>query len=382
MSIPLVDLKSQYQSIKTELDAAIMGVLSRCDFVGGAAVKSFEEAFAAYCDASYCVGVANGTDALTIALKALNIGAGDEVITAANSFIATSEAITAAGAGVVFVDICPSTYNIDISKIEEKITPRTKAIIPVHLYGQPADMDPILEIASRHNLFVIEDASQAHGALYKGKKVGSLGHMACFSFYPGKNLGAYGDAGGIVTNNKELADSARMIANHGRTDKYNHAVEGQNSRLDTIQAAVLETKLKHLDEWTAQRRRAAATYNALLSDFDLITPVELEGTQPVYHLYVVRVDNGLRAELQASLAGKGIATGIHYPIALPNLKAYEYLNHREADFPEATRASREVLSLPMYPELTESQIRYVVDSLKEFLASATATAAYMPARVG
>jgi dTDP-4-amino-4,6-dideoxygalactose transaminase len=378
MPIPLVDLKTQYRNIKQEIDAAVLGVLSRCDFVGGHAVHTFEEGFAAFCSARHCVGVANGTDALVIALRALGVGPGDEVITAANSFIATSEAITLTGAKVVFVDVNPHTYNIDVTKIEEKITDRTKAIIPVHLFGQPADMDPILQIAASYDLRVVEDASQAHGALYKGRRVGSLGDIACFSFYPGKNLGAYGDAGAIVTNDGALAAAARVIANHGRIDKYNHAVEGMNSRLDTIQAAVLETKLAHLAKWTEQRRHIAYQYNELLADCDLLIPSELQGTQSVFHLYVVRVSSKLRAELQTRLASRGIATGIHYPIALPNLQAYAYLKHRETDFPEATRASQEILSLPIYPELTASQVSFVADNVKQFLGElASGSTAYI-----
>ena len=369
MNIPLVDVKSQYRSIKDDIDTAISGVLSSCAFIAGPPVKTFEEAFAAYCNARHCVGVGNGTDALFIALKTLGISDGDEVITAANSFIATSEAITLAGARAVFVDINPRTFNIDVHKIKEKITSRTKAIIPVHLYGQPADMDPILQLASKHNLKVIEDAAQAHGAVYKGRKVGTLGDMACFSFYPGKNLGAFGDAGAIVTNEDKFARKIRMVANHGRIDKYDHAVEGINSRLDSLQAAVLAVKLKHLAAWTKRRRRITNQYNEYLRGVEVVTPMELEGVESVYHLYVVRVNKGLRDKLQSYLKTKGIFAGIHYPIALPNLKAYAYLNHCECDFPVATKASNEILSLPMFPELEESQIRYVVETIKEFFAS-------------
>jgi dTDP-4-amino-4,6-dideoxygalactose transaminase len=368
MNIPLVDLKNQYLSIKNEVDAAISGVLSRCDFVGGAAVRTFEGAFAAYCNTKYCVGVGNGTDALFIALKALGVGRGDEVITAANTFIATSEAITQTGARVVFADINPATFNIDFRKVEEKITPRTRAIIPVHLYGQPADMDPIVALASKYHLKVVEDASQAHGAVYKGRNVGTFGDIACFSFYPGKNLGAYGDAGAVVTNNQELALRARMIGNHGGIKKYEHALEGMNSRLDTLQAAILEVKLKYLPTWIERRRKIACQYNEHLRAADLVTPVELEGVQSVYHLYVVRVNRDLRDELQSQLNSKGISTGIHYPVALPNLEAYKHLNLCESDFPEATRASKEVLSLPMYPELDESQVCYIAETVKEFFA--------------
>jgi dTDP-4-amino-4,6-dideoxygalactose transaminase len=361
MNIPFVDLKAQYATIKTEIDKAIAEVIANTAFIGGPYAKSFEEKFAAFCGVDHCVGVGNGTDALIIALRSLGIGAGDEVITAANSFIATSEAITATGATVVFVDINPQTYNIDVSKIEEKITSKTKGIIPVHLYGQPADMGPILDLAGKYNLKIIEDSAQAHGAVYKGKKVGSIGDMACFSFYPGKNLGAYGDAGAIVTNDETLALKARMIANHGRVAKYNHEMEGGNSRMDGIQGAVLAVKLRHLDDWTENRRKNAYLYNEYLMGSELITPVEIENVKAVYHLYVTRVQNGQRQKLQDHLKAAGISTGIHYPIALPNLKAYRYLGHTENDFPEASKASKEILSLPMFPELDERRIRYVAD---------------------
>ncbi len=366
MNIPFVDLKSQYNSIKEEIDQAIAAVISKTAFVGGPFLQSFEEAFAKFCNVKNGIGVANGTDALYIALRTLGIGKGDEVITVANSFIATSEAITSAGAKVVFVDINPKTYNIDTNKIEEKITSKTKAIIPVHLYGQPADMDPILDLAKKYNLKVIEDAAQAHGAVYKGRVIGSMGDMACFSFYPGKNLGAYGDGGAIVTNNDAWTEKARMIANHGRAGKYDHGLEGVNSRLDGIQAAILEAKLKHLPAWSEARRRNAYCYNKYLADTGVVTPVEMDDVMAVYHLYVVRVQKGSRQKLQEHLQSKGIATGIHYPIALPNLLAYAYLGHKESDFPEATKASQEIVSLPMFPELTEDQIQYIAQAIKEF----------------
>ncbi|NIQ13814.1 MAG: aminotransferase class I/II-fold pyridoxal phosphate-dependent enzyme [Candidatus Dadabacteria bacterium] len=366
MNIPFVDLKSQYENIREEINEAISEVISSCTFIGGPYLKSFESAFAMFCNVKHCVGVGNGTDALFIALKALGVGKGDEVITAANSFIATSEAITMTRARVVFVDINPMTYNIDTEKIEEKITPKTKAIIPVHLYGQPAEMDTIMEIARKYNLKVVEDAAQAHGAIYKGRHIGSIGDMASFSFYPGKNLGAYGDAGAIVTDDDELADKARMIANHGRKDKFNHEFEGVNSRLDGLQAAILEVKLRYLPEWTELRRKNAYYYNELLKDTALITPLEIDNVKAVYHLYVVRVKNGLRQKIQDHLKSKGIATGIHYPIALPNLNAYAYLNHKFDDFPEATKASHEILSLPMFPELKENGILVICDSIKKF----------------
>jgi dTDP-4-amino-4,6-dideoxygalactose transaminase len=384
MKIPFVDLKAQYKSIKEEIDAAIADVIANTAFIGGPYTKSFEEAFAAFCKVKHCVGVGNGTDALFIALKALGIGEGDEVITAANSFIATSEAITMTGARVVFVDINPETYNMDTAKLREfleqkcytdestgqpinQLTKRpVRAIIPVHLYGQPAEMDPILEITKKHGLKIVEDAAQAHGAIYKGKQIGSIGDMACFSFYPGKNLGAYGDAGAIVTHDKVLALKARMLANHGRIEKYNHEVEGFNSRLDGLQAAILKVKLRHLPEWTEKRRRNANLYKEYLKNTDLINPVEISDAKSVYHLYVLRVKKDSREKLQEYLKSNGISTGIHYPIALPNLKAYEYLNHNGNDFPIATHASHEILSLPMFPELTEDQIKYIAEKIKEF----------------
>jgi len=366
MNIPFVDLKAQYTSIKGEVDAAISSVLNETAFIGGSWVKNFETAFAKYCGVDNCVGVANGTDAIFIALKALGIGAGDEVITVANTFVATSEAIKMAGAQVVFVDCNPQTYNIDVTQIESKITPRTKAIVAVHLYGQPADMDPIIAIAKKHNLRVVGDAAQAHGSLYKGKPIATLADITCFSFYPGKNLGAYGDAGALVTNNVEWANAARMFANHGRTKKYDHDLEGINSRLDGIQAAILTVKLRHIEQWTESRRQNAYRYNAALKGTGLGTPEELEGVRAVYHLYIVRVPAGRREQFQEALKAAGIDTGIHYPIALPYLNAYRYLGHSEADFPNALKASQEIVSLPMFPELNEEQTAYVAGRIKEF----------------
>jgi dTDP-4-amino-4,6-dideoxygalactose transaminase len=366
MKIPFVDLKSQYESIKEEMDKAIATVISQTAFIGGPHLKNFEEAFAKFCGVKHCIGVGNGTDALYIALRAMSIGRGDEVITVANSFIATSEAITLTGARVVFVDINPKTYNIGINRIEAKITPKTKAIIPVHLYGQPADLDPIISLAQKYNLKILEDAAQAHGSVYKGRRIGSIGDMASFSFYPGKNLGAYGDGGVVVSNNDELALKARMIANHGRIGKYDHEMEGVNSRLDGLQAAILSVKLNHLAKWNEMRRNNAYLYNKYLAGTDLVTPVEIPDVTAVYHLYIVRVKKESRKNLQDHLQAKGISTGIHYPIALPNLMAYAYLGHSEKDFPEATKASHEILSLPMFPELTEEQIKYVAEAIKEF----------------
>jgi dTDP-4-amino-4,6-dideoxygalactose transaminase len=365
MNVPFVDLKAQYHSIKEEIDAAIQEVIEHTAFIGGAFVKKFEQEFAEYIGAKYCIPCGNGTDALMLTLIGMGIGKGDEVIVPANSFIATSEAVTAAGARVVFCDVDAQTNNIDPKLLAEKITPQTKAIIAVHLYGRPADLDPIIKIAKAHNLRVIEDAAQAHGALYKGKKVGTFGDAACFSFYPGKNLGAYGDGGAVVTNDEELAKKVRMLANHGRIEKYNHEFEGFNSRLDGMQAAILSVKLKHLDKWAEARRHVAGRYiNGLNGIGDIRLPMNDDESYAVYHLFVIKT--GQRDNLKKFLEGKGIHCGIHYPIGLPFLKAYAYLNHRPEDFPVTAKNQNEVLSLPMFPELTDSQIDYVIQSIKEF----------------
>jgi dTDP-4-amino-4,6-dideoxygalactose transaminase len=363
--IPFVDLKAQYDSIQQEVDAAIAAVIKQTAFIGGPFVKEFEEAFARYCGTDHCVGVANGTDALYVALRALGVGPGDEVITAANTFVATSEAIKMAGAQVVFCDCDPITYNMDVTKLEAKITPRTKAIIPVHLYGQPADMDPILALAKKHNLRVVGDAAQAHGAMYKGRPIAALADITCYSFYPGKNLGAYGDGGALVTNNAEWANAARMFANHGRTKKYDHDLEGINSRLDGIQAAILSVKLRYIERWTESRRHNAYRYNALLKGNGVVTPEELSDVRAVYHLYVVRVPAEHREAFQESLKAAGVDTGIHYPIALPFLNAYRHLGHTDADFPVAFKAAREIVSLPMFSELTEEQLQHVVNAVAD-----------------
>lgn len=361
MMIPFVDLKAQYFSIKDEIDTAIQNVIKDSAFIGGDYLKVFEQNFAAYVGAKHCIGVGNGTDALFIALKCLGIKESHEVITVANSFIATSESITQTGARVVFVDCDKDTYNIDVNQTEKRITNKTKAIIPVHLYGQPAAMDDLLKIAKKHNLSVIEDAAQAHGAKYKGTNVGTLGDCATFSFFPGKNLGAYGDAGAIVTNNDELAKKMRMFANHGRKEKYNHEFEGVNSRLDGLQAAILTVKLKHLGEWTERRIAVAAKYTEGLKDV-VITPTVAPETKHVYHLYVIRVKN--RDKVSEFLKGKGIATGIHYPIALPFLEAYRYLQHKPSDFPAAHQLPDEILSLPIYAELSDEQVAYIIDQVR------------------
>jgi dTDP-4-amino-4,6-dideoxygalactose transaminase len=361
MDITFIDLKKQYSTIQTEIDAKVHNVITESAFVGGKYVRNFEYEFARFCNAQYCVGVGNGTDALYIALRSLGIGAGDEVITAANSFIATSEAVTMSGASVVFVDCDPETYNIDVDKIEQAVTKKTKAIIPVHLYGQPANMSRVKDIAAKYKLFIIEDASQAHGATIDNQGVGTFGDVACFSFYPGKNLGAYGDAGAIVTNNEELALQCRMIANHGCTEKYNHRFEGINSRLDGLQAAVLSVKLRYLEDWTKRRCANAALYRQFLKGSHVICPTEMNGLRHVYHLFVIRLAG--RDTIQTAMKQRGIATGIHYPIALPFLDAYGHLGHCPADFPVAYQYAAEILSLPMYPELERDQIEYVCAQL-------------------
>ena len=362
MKIAFVDLKAQYESIKSEVDRAIQGVIQKSAFIGGDYLKSFEEHFAEYLGAKHCLGVGNGTDALSIALQFLGVKRDDEVITAANSFIATSEAITRIGAKVVFVDChSDSSYLMDPSKIEKAITEKTKAIIPVHLYGQPAPMDEIGEIVQKYNLSVIEDAAQAHGAQYKGKMAGTLADCACFSFYPGKNLGAYGDAGAIVTSNDELAYNMRMYANHGRVEKYNHEFEGINSRLDGLQAAILEVKLKHLDFWNERRRIIARFYDKELKDI-VITPTVHPDVKHVYHLYVIRVKD--RDIVRKRLTEKGISTGIHYPIPLPFLNAYKYLGHTPEDFPVAYAQKDELLSLPIHGNMTDGEVEYVIEQLK------------------
>ncbi len=365
MTIPLVDLKAQYLSIKDEIDAAIQRVVDSTSFILGPDVRAFEEEFARFCGVQHAVGVDSGTAALHLAFLACGIGPGDEVITTPHTFIATIGMLGRVGARPVFVDIDPQTYNIDPTRIEAAITERTKAIMPVHLYGQPAEMDSILEIADRHGLKVIEDAAQAHGAEYKGRRAGSMGHVAIFSFYPGKNLGAYGDAGALVTNDGEIAEKARLLRNHGRRDKYEHLLQGFNYRIDTLQAAILRAKLAHLEEWNEARRRHAATYRELLSDLDLVLPYEPGHVRAVYHLLVVRLPE--RDALREHLRDRGISTGIHYPIPLHLQPAYRHLGYKEGDFPATEECARQVLSLPMYPELTPTQVEEVARAIKEFL---------------
>ena len=360
MKMPFVDLKKQYHSIKEDIDKAIQDVISNSAFIKGPHVEEFEKNFAEYAGIDHCVGVGNGTDALFIALKSLGLKAGDEVITAANSFIATSEAVTMTGAKVVFVDYDEDTYNIDCNKFENAITNKTKAIIPVHLYGQPARMDKISQIAKDHNLFVIEDAAQAHGARCGNKNIGALSDCISFSFFPGKNLGAYGDAGAILTNNEKLSNRMRMLANHGRIEKYQHDIEGYNSRLDGLQAAILNVKLKHLEKWTERRRYIAKMYDQGL-ECNVIVPKVLDDVRHVYHLYVIRVKN--RDQVISFLSDKGVSTGIHYPTPLPFLKAYAYLGYRPVDFPVASSIKDELLSLPIHGDMTDEQVEYVITNV-------------------
>jgi dTDP-4-amino-4,6-dideoxygalactose transaminase len=359
--IQLVDLKAQYDTIRDEITEAIQSVIDSSAFVGGDSVREFEKEFAAFCDVKACVGVGNGTDAIYLVLRALGIGTGDEVITVAHTFIATSEAISMTGARPVFVDIKEDTMLMDPALIEKAITPRTKAIVAVHLYGQPCDMDAIMQIAERHGLKVIEDAAQAHGARWRGRRVGSIGDAACFSFYPGKNLGAFGDAGAVVSNDVELLEKVRMIANHGRLEKYTHKMEGVNSRLDGLQAAILGVKLRHLDSWNESRRRHADFYFEALTGGDIQMPVVHEHAEPVWHLFVVRVSD--RAGLQAALKQEGIATGVHYPVPLHLQPAYEHSNIPPVALPVTEKVAAEVVSLPMYPELSPAQLEAIVNAL-------------------
>jgi dTDP-4-amino-4,6-dideoxygalactose transaminase len=365
--IPFVDLKAQYAGIKDEVNAAIQHVLETCQFTLGSEVAAFEQEFAAYCSAENGIGVNTGTSALHLALLAAGIGSGDEVITVPFTFVATVAAIHYTGAKTVFVDIDPQTFTMDFKAIEGAITDRTKAIIPVHLYGQPADMDPILEIAKRHNLVVIEDAAQAHGAEYKGRRVGSIGDMGCFSFYPGKNLGAYGEGGMVVTNNSEYTRTIRMLRDWGAEKKYHHELKGYNYRLEGMQGAVLRVKLKYLEEWTESRRAVAAYYNQLLKGLAVSTQKEMSYARHVYHVYAIRVSQ--RDEWQQALLAKSIQTGIHYPISVHLLAAYADLGYKAGDFPHSERASNEVLSLPMFAEFTRAQCEEVCDAIADLAKS-------------
>jgi dTDP-4-amino-4,6-dideoxygalactose transaminase len=362
--VPFVDLGAQYATLRDDVRGAIDTVLERGDFVLGAAVDAFEEEFAASCGVAHAVGVDSGLSALELALRALGVGPGDEVVTAANSFIASALPISNLGAVPVLVDVDEATANLDVERLEAAVGPRTTAILPVHLYGQPADMDGVLEVARRHDLRVVEDACQAHGARWRGRRAGSLGDAAAFSFYPAKNLGAYGDGGIVTTGDPDLAERIRLLRNYGSREKYRHELLGANHRLDTLQAAVLRVKLRHLDVWNEARRRIAARYDELLAG-EVVTPVRRPEAEHVYHLYVIRHPerDALRAHLEAS----GIATGIHYPLPIHLQPAYSGLGYARGDFPVTERLAHEILSLPMYPELDDEAVERVAEEVLRFV---------------
>lgn len=365
MSVPYADLWLQYQTIKSDVDAAIAAVIRDSSFIRGGHVDAFEVAFAQAVDAAHCVSCANGTDALYLAMKALNIQPGDEVITTAHSWISTSAMITHAGGKVVFCDTDDQTYTIDPTAIQRAVTPRTVGIIPVHLFGQPADMDAIMAIAKKHGLWVIEDCAQAHLARYKGQQVGTFGHAATYSFYPGKNLGAMGDAGAVVTRDKDLADRMAMLARHGGLVKHQHAIEGINSRLDGLQAAILSAKLPHLEKWTRARQTAAAIYNEGLKQVSgIVIPSVAEGRSHVYHLYTIQ--HPQRDALAKYLAASGVQTAVNYPTALPLLPAYQRLGHTAEQFPNAARHQGRILSLPMFAEISLTQQQEVIGLIRDF----------------
>jgi dTDP-4-amino-4,6-dideoxygalactose transaminase len=364
VEVPFLELKSQYAALKPAIDMAIARVLERAWFIMGAELEAFEEAFAAACGARFCVGVGNGTEALHLALRALDVGPGDEVITVAHTFIATALAISWTGARPVFVEVDPATYTINVERAAAAITPRTRAILPVHLYGQPADLGPLIELAQERGLRVLEDCAQAHGARYGGRVVGTFGAIGSFSFYPGKNLGAYGDGGALVTDDAALAERLRLLRNYGQTAKYHHATQGYNSRLDELQAAVLAVKLGYLDAWNARRRALAARYDALLAGHGLILPQCAPDREHVYHLYVVR--SRQRDALQRHLATQGIGTLIHYPTPVHLQPAYAELGLARGSLPFSEQLADEVLSLPLYPEMSEAQQDAVVAAISSF----------------
>lgn len=366
-NIPLVDLKAQYDSIKPEMDEAIHTILDTTRFIGGKPVTDFEADFRDYQQTKHCVGVASGTTAIFLVLRALGIQPGDEIITTPHTFIATVEPIEEVGAIPVFVDIDPQTYNIDPQRIEDAITPKTRAILPVYLYGQIAPMQEIMDIANRHNLHVIEDSAQAHGAEYQGKRAGAWGDAALFSFYPGKNLGAYGDAGAICTNRDDIAQTVAALRDHGRTSKYEHSIVGYGERMDSLQAAILKTKLVHLQVWTESRRRLATFYTERLSNVEgIITPAVMDGSNPVWHIYSIRVD-GNRDMIMADLQDKGIGVGVHYPLPLHLQPALKHRGYQQGDMPETEAAALSIISLPIYPELTMDDANYIMDSLLDII---------------
>ena len=364
--VPFLDLKAQYLSIKPEIDAAIQRVLDSSQFVLGSEVAAFEQAFADYCGgANYCVAVNSGTSALHLALLAAGVGPGDEVISVPFTFVATIAAIDYTGARAVLVDVDPKTATMDSAQIEQAITTRTKAILPVHLHGQPSDMDPIQEIARRHNLVVVEDAAQAHGTEYKGRRSGSLADLSCFSFYPGKNLGAYGEGGAVVTNDERYAKTIRMMRDWGQERKYHHVVQGYNYRMEGFQGAILGVKLKYLERWTEARRAHARRYTALLDELGVATPQEAPDTRHVFHVYAIRVPD--RENVQKQLQAAGIGTAIHYPIPVHLQKSFAHLGYKAGDFPISERLADAVLSLPMYPEMTDAQIDETVATISHAL---------------
>lgn len=366
MKVPFLDLKAQYKPIQLQIGAAIQQVIDKTAFAGGPFVERFEKDFAAFCNCKYAIACSSGTSALRLALFSLDIGPGDEVITTPNTFIATAEAISACGATPIFVDIDEKTYNMDPELLEDAITPQTKAVIPVHLYGQVCEMEKILRIADSHGLFVVEDACQAHGAEYKSWSAGSMGDAGCFSFYPGKNLGAYGEGGAVTTNKPDLAEKMRMYRDHGQSKKYYHALAGWNDRMDGIQGAVLSVKLEHLAQWNEARRKHAQEYTQKLSAIeDIITPAEPNDGKHVYHIYAIRVR--YRDALMMHLQEQGIACGIHYPVPIHLQKAYLHLGYAEGSFPVAERCASEQVSLPMFPELKSSQIQTVCDAIQTAL---------------
>ena len=364
MKVPYVSFLPMEKELDTQLRAAFERVYKRSWYIEGVEDEAFEKVFAEYCDTKYCVGVGNGLDALMLALKALNVGEGDEVIVPSNTYIATALAVTYVGATPVFVEPDIRTYNIDVHKIESAITNKTKAIMPVHLYGQACDMDPLMEIAKKHRLYVIEDCAQAHGATYKGRKIGTFGDLAGFSFYPGKNLGALGDAGAAIGNDKELMDKVRAMGNYGSDYKYHHIYKGNNSRLDEMQAAFLSVKLTHLDKMNAERRNIADKYLQGIKNSEIILPYVPEYTDPVWHIFAIRCDR--RNELECYLKEKGIGTNKHYPIPMHLQECYQDLGYKEGDFPIAEEISRTELSLPLYYGMTDEEIQYVIESINEF----------------
>jgi dTDP-4-amino-4,6-dideoxygalactose transaminase len=361
--IPFLDLKKQYASIKPEIDAAVFRILESSQYVLGDEVAGFERDFAAYCGTKHAIAVNTGTSALHLSLIAAGVGPGDEVITIPFTFVATVSAICYTGARPVFVDIEPRSFTMDVSQIEKAITPRTKAILPVHLYGQMADMDAIMEIARRHNLVVIEDACQAHGAEYNGRRSGSIGAMGCFSFYPGKNLGAYGEGGAVVTSDDEAAKKIRMLRDWGQEKRYHHVLKGFNYRMEGFQGAILRVKLRYLEQWTEARRARAREYDSSLAGSAVQTPEQLAGRRHVYHIYAVRTPE--RDALQQSLQADGVQTGLHYPIPVHLQEAHADLGHKVGDFPQSEAAAREVLSLPMFPEMTTTQVETVAAAVRQ-----------------